>query len=49
MLQFQRFYNARKVIVGIELAQKIRKRQFELPTKFGSNPVEVWSKVLAAT
>jgi len=49
MLQFQRFYNAGKVIVGIELAQKIRKRPFELPTKFGSNPVEVWSKVLAAT
>ena len=29
MLGFKTFYNARRVIIGIELAQKIHKRQFE--------------------
>ncbi len=48
MLGFQRFYNARRVIVGIELAQKIHKEQFEIPASFGTNVATVWRRVLAA-
>ena len=31
MLGFKTFYNARRVIIGIELAQKIHKGQFAIP------------------
>ena len=31
MLGFKTFYNARRVIIGIELAHKIHKRQFAIP------------------
>ena len=31
MLGFKTFYNARRVIIGIKLAQKIHKRQFAIP------------------
>ena len=31
MLGFKTFYNARRVMIGIELAQKIHKRQFAIP------------------
>ena len=31
MLGFKTFHNARRVIIGIELAQKIHKRQFAIP------------------
>ena len=48
MLGFQRFYNARRVIAGVELAQKIHKGQFALPAAFGSNAVAIWRRVLAA-
>jgi transposase-like protein len=48
MLGFKRFYNARRVITGIELAQKIHKDQFEIPRRFGSNPAAIWSHILAA-
>ena len=48
MLGFKSFYNARRVIAGIELAQKIHKRQFEIPVRFGSNPVAIWRHVLVA-
>ncbi|MDQ6666470.1 MAG: transposase, partial [Acidobacteriota bacterium] len=48
MLGFQRFYNARRVIVGIELVQKIHKEQFEIPASFGTNVATVWRRVLAA-
>ena len=48
MIGLKRFYNARRVIVGIELAQKIHKRQFAIPTRFGSNPMTIWSQVMAA-
>ncbi len=34
MLGFQRFYNARRVIAGIELMQKIHKGQFAAPAAF---------------
>jgi transposase-like protein len=47
MLGFKSFYNARRVIIGIELAQKIHKHQFEIPSRFGSNPAAIWRHVLA--
>ena len=48
MLGFQRFYNARRVVAGIELAQKIHKGQLQIPTAFGSNAASIWGRVLAA-
>ena len=47
MLGFKTFYNARRVIVGIELAQKIHKRQFAIPIKLQSNPAVIWHHVMA--
>ena len=50
MLGLKNFENARVVISGIELAQKIRKRQFDLRllgAGLGSD-AEQWSRVLAA-
>ena len=46
MLGLKSVYNARRVIAGIELAQKIHKRQFEIPVRFGSNPVAIWRHVM---
>ena len=48
MLGFKTFYNARRVIIGIELAQKIHKRQFAIPIPWQSNPAVIWSHVMAA-
>jgi transposase-like protein len=48
MLGFKSFYNARRVIVGIELAHKILKDQFAIPARFGVNPAAIWRRVLAA-
>ena len=48
MLGFKKFYNARRVIGGIELAQKIHKRQFAIPPRFGSSPTAIWRHVMAA-
>ena len=48
MLGFKTFYNARRVIIGIELAQKIHKRQFATPTTRQSNPAVIWRHVMAA-
>ena len=48
MLGFKTFYNARRVIIGIELAQKIHKRQFEIPITWRSNPAVIWHHVMAA-
>ena len=48
MLGFKTFYNARRVIIGIELAQKIHKRQFAIPIPWQSNPVVIWRHVMAA-
>jgi putative transposase len=47
MVGLKNFYNARWVISGIELAQKIHKRQFEIPKRFGSNPATIWRHALA--
>ena len=41
MLGFKTFYNARRVIIGIELAQKIHKRQFAIPIPWRSNPAVI--------
>jgi hypothetical protein len=48
MLGFKRFFNARRVLAGVELVQKIIKGQFEVPEKFGIAAVEIWHNVLAA-
>ena len=48
MLGFKTFYNARRVIIGIELAQKIHKRQFAIPITLQSNPAVTWRHVMAA-
>ena len=48
MLGFKTFYNARRVIIGIELAQKIHKRQFTIPIPWQSNPTVIWRHVMAA-
>jgi len=48
MLGLKSFYNARRVIVGIELVHKIRKHQFAIPARFGSSPAAIWRRVLAA-
>ena len=45
MLGFKTFYNARRVIIGIELAQKIHKRQFAIPITLQSNPAVTWRHV----
>ena len=48
MLGFKTFYNARRVIIGIELTQKIHKRQFAIPITWRSNPAVIWRHVMAA-
>ena len=48
MLGFKTFYNARRVIIGIELAQKIYKRQFAIPIPWRSNPAVIWRHIMAA-
>ena len=48
MLEFKTFYNARRVIIGIELARKIHKRQFAIPIPWRSNPAVIWRHGIAA-
>ena len=48
MSGFKTFYNARRVIIGIELARKIHKRQFAIPTTCQSNPAVIWRHAMAA-
>ena len=48
MLGFKTFYNGRRVIIGIELAQKIHKRQFEIPIPWQWNPAVIWRHLMAA-
>ena len=48
MLGFKTFYNARRVIIGIDLAQKIHKRLFAIPIPWPSNPAVIWRHVMAA-
>ena len=48
MLGFKTFYNARRVIISIELAQKIYKLQFAIPITLQSNPAVIWRHFMAA-
>jgi hypothetical protein len=50
MLGFKSFENARLVIAGIELAQKISKRQYDLRRLRGidASQAHVWQRVMAA-
>jgi putative transposase len=48
MLGFKRFFNARRVVAGVKLGQKIIKGQFDVPEGFGNDPFAVWYNVLAA-
>ena len=48
MLGFKTFDNARRVIIGIELAQKIHKRQFAIPVPWQATPAVIWRHVMAA-
>jgi transposase-like protein len=47
MLGFKKFYNARRVLMGIELMQKIIKGQFRVPAHFGHNFTSIWRNALA--
>jgi transposase-like protein len=48
MLGFKKFYNARRVLIGVELLQKLSKDQYSVPRGFGRTLDEIWSNVLAA-
>jgi len=48
MLGFKTFYNARRVLVGIELMQKIVKGQFRVPAHFGHNFGPIWRTTLSS-
>ena len=49
MLGLKTFYNGRRFIIGIELAQKIHKRQFAIPIPWQSNPAVIWRHLMAAS
>jgi hypothetical protein len=46
MLGFKIFYNARRVLMGIELMQKIVKGQFRVSPYFGRIADSIWQAVL---
>jgi transposase-like protein len=48
MLGFKSFENARTVLAGIELIQKLKKGQYGVPYRFGVLSQDIWSNVLAA-
>jgi transposase-like protein len=48
MLGFKSFENARTVLAGIELIQKLKKGQYGVPRKFGMYSLDIWRSVLAA-
>jgi hypothetical protein len=50
MLGFKRFRNASVTLGGVELAQKIRKGQFDISSinRVGAGVPQVWEAVLAA-
>ena len=41
-------FNARRVVAGVKLVQKIVKAQFDVPASFGTDPFHVWYNMLAA-
>ena len=48
MLGFKKFYNARRVLIGVELLQKLSKDQYRVPRGFSRTLDTIWSNVLAA-
>ena len=48
MLGFKSFYNARCVLMGIELVKKIMKGQYQVPARFGPSLQSIWRHVLAS-
>ena len=48
MLGFKKFYNARRVLIGVELLQKLSKGQYRVPVHFGTTIHSVWQHVLAS-
>ena len=48
MLGLKSFYNARRVLMGIELVKKIVKGQYQVPARFGSSLPSLWRHVLAS-
>ena len=48
MLGFHSFPNARMVLAGVELMQKLIKGQDGVPFRFGWRSAEIWHHVLAA-
>ncbi len=48
MVGFKSFENARTVLAGIELIQKLKKGQYGVPRKFGAYSLDIWRSVLAA-
>ena len=47
MLGFKTFENARIVLAGIELIQKLKKGQYGVPRRFGMSSLNIWKNVLA--
>jgi len=47
MLGFKSFGNARAVLAGVELIQKLKKGQYGVPFSFGRSSREIWRHVLA--
>jgi hypothetical protein len=48
MLGFKSFYNARRVLIGLELLKKLYKGQYRAPASFGSNLHSISRHVLAS-
>jgi hypothetical protein len=48
MLGFKSFRHARKVLIRIELIQKLKKGQYGVPFSVGITSREIWRLVLAA-
>ena len=46
MLGFKSFYNARRVLIGIELIQKLIKGQYRIPMR-QRHLIDIWSAALA--
>ena len=49
MLGFKSFENARIVLAGIELIQKLKKGQYGVPYSFGTLSRDIWRNVLVAS
>ena len=47
MLGFKLFFNSRRVMIGVELLQKISKSQYLVPAGFGRTTAAIWNSVLA--